>query len=89
MKDIETLIREYCERVGITRAQYDAEGTLTQETIDALNELWQSTDEDPIIPLGLSGAGKRRSQLTLDEEEHLHSNEMELEDLMDGGTHGH
>jgi hypothetical protein len=68
--------------MGITRPQYDAEGTLQQETIDALVGLYDSDEDDPVIPLGLPGAGKRRSALTADEIEQLGCSEMEFEDLL-------
>jgi len=80
--DVDRLIAELCAHLGITRAQYDAESPLQQETIDALVELQNSDEDDPVIPLGLAGAGKRRSALTADETEQLSWNEIELEELL-------
>jgi hypothetical protein len=82
----EDLIRQYCVRHGISREQFEAEGLLTQETIDALVELHNSGDDDPVIPPGLPGSGKRRSALTDDERELLSANESELDQLLKGGA---
>jgi hypothetical protein len=61
-------------------------GTLTQETIDALVELHNLDDDDPIIPAGLAGHGRRRSELTAEESELLCANEVELDDLFPEGV---
>ncbi len=80
--DTDDLIRQYCKTFFITREQYEAESILQQEQIDALVVLRDSSDDDPVIPLGLPGAGKRRSELTDAETEHLSACECELDDLL-------
>ena len=69
------------------REQYDAESILQQEMIDALVELHESDDDDPIIPAGLPGMGKRRSELSLQDTEMLTACELEFDDLLNEAEH--
>jgi hypothetical protein len=84
----EKLIRDYCAKLGISRERFDAEGILQQETIDALLELQASDGADAVIPLGLPGAGKRRSELTDEETEQLGYNEVEFAMLLEESERG-
>ena len=49
--ETERIITEYCRRTGIAREQYEKQGTLQQEQIDAMVEYRNSDDDDLVMPL--------------------------------------